>query len=120
MSLSITGSAFPQQDFNTSASAAAGRSAVTTKSNEASTNSTQSTSKHNNQPTALPPAPAPAKLTEEQQLQQLVAEGQSTQQIATVLGLTVTQVEQSLAGTSTASTAASSVVALAGRLSVKV
>jgi DNA-binding NarL/FixJ family response regulator len=113
MSLSVSGTAFPQKDFSYAVAVAAAPS----KSTQASSKSTQTpanpTQAHAN------PAKTPTKLTEEQQLQQLIAQGRSTQQIATVLGLTVTQVEQSLAGTSTAASTASSVVALAGRLSVK-
>jgi DNA-binding NarL/FixJ family response regulator len=102
LSLSVAGSAFPPQDFN--------HAAISDNSSAASKHSIQSPAK---------PAPAPAKPTEEQQLQKLVALGESNQQIATALGLTVTQVEQSLAGTSVAQNTASSLVALAGRLSIK-
>jgi len=108
MSLSVSGSVPPQKDFSYDADAI--RSSAAAKP-------AQTISKHDRTPATPPP---PAKPTEEQQLQQLVALGDSNQQIATALGLTVTQVEQSLAGTSTASSTASAVVALAGRLSVKV
>ncbi len=116
MSLSISGTAFPQKDSSYEAADSHSSSAVNSK--ETPSKPTQTIAKHNQ--VSTPPTPPPAKLTEEQQVQQLLVEGQSTQQIATVLGLTVTQVEQSLAGTSAAASSASSVVALSGRLSISV
>jgi len=68
------------------------------------------------------PAPqAPPKPTASQQLDQLAAAGQSAQEIATTLGWTVAQVQQSLGETTTTtSAAASTAIALAGKLSIQV
>lgn len=62
----------------------------------------------------------PAKPTVAQELHQLASAGQSSQQIATALGLTVAQVEQSLGETTTTTAAASTAIALAGKLSIQV
>ncbi len=68
------------------------------------------------------PAPKAApKLTETQQIDLLAQQGQSTQQIATAVGLPVTLVESTLGDATSSSSAissASALVALSGRLSV--
>jgi DNA-binding NarL/FixJ family response regulator len=122
MSLSISGTDLSQR--NPSYDESASHTAATAKHNQSPAKSDQAQSKSDQataktEQTQSNPAQSAAKLSEEQQLEQLVAEGESTQQIATILGLTVTQVEQTLGTTSGSQTAASSLVALAGRLSIK-
>lgn len=69
---------------------------------------------------AADPKPAPTKPPVSQQVQELAAAGQSSQQIASTLGLPLAEVQQSLGDTTTtATTQASALVALSGRLSVK-
>jgi len=109
MSLSISGIDLSQK--NLSHSAVPNHDAAPAKA-------AQSPAKANQ--TSASPTQSPAKPTEEQILEQLVAEGQSTQQIANALGLTVTQVEEKIGTTSASQAAPASLVALAGRLSIKV
>jgi len=71
--------------------------------------------------TDLTPNAAP-KLTETQQIDLLARQGQSTQQIATAVGLPLTLVESTLGDSTTTSSSttssASALVALSARLSV--
>jgi len=125
MSLSISAIAFPQNSYSYDAAASNSASAAKPSLTSAQVPTQTSAQPSAQTPTKSSQTPAdpdqgPPKPTEDEQLQELVALGESNEQIATALGLTVTQVEQTLAGTSTASTTASSVVALAGRLSIKV